>query len=582
MSNLIQRRLANPDLELPESLHPLLRRIYSHRNLKSADELELGLGNLLAPDLFSGLEAATALLLEALQQQKRILIVSDFDTDGATSCVVAIQALRGFGCTQVDYIVPNRFEYGYGLTPEIVELAKKRQPDLIITVDNGISSIEGVAAARQAGIAVLITDHHLPAEATPAANAIVNPNQHGCDFPSKCIAGVGVIFYVMLALRAKLRELDWFSEQGLEQPNLASLLDLVALGTVADVVALDRNNRILVDAGLKRIRGGKACAGIAALLEVARRDDRKTTASDLGFSVGPRLNAAGRLDDMSTGIECLLTDHPGSAYKLALQLDQLNSDRKQIEAGMRDQAFKYLNELSIEVEALPAALCLFDSNWHQGVVGILASRVKDKYHRPVIAFAAVSSGNGGVTELKGSARSIKGFHIRDALDAVASRNPGLISKFGGHAMAAGLSLEADRFEEFQQAFQSEAARLLDPDQLQARIFSDGLVEPEYFCLEAAAALTWAGPWGQEFPEPVFDGKFNIINHRRVGENHLKLTLSPLPAPQQTLDAIAFNVAAGLWPGDDAREIEIAYKLQINEFRGRQTVQLMVEHILAYS
>ena len=582
MSNLIRRRLANEDLELPESLHPLLRRIYRHRNLKNADELELGLGNLLAPELFSGLEAATALLLTALQQRQRILIVSDFDTDGATSCVVAMQALRGFGCMGVDYIVPNRFEYGYGLTPEIVELAKKRQPDLIITVDNGISSIEGVAAARQAGIAVLITDHHLPAEATPDANAIVNPNQHGCDFPSKCIAGVGVIFYVMLALRAKLRELDWFSERGLKPPNLASLLDLVALGTVADVVALDRNNRILVDEGLKRIRAGRACAGIAALLEVARRDARKITASDLGFSVGPRLNAAGRLDDMSTGIECLLADHPGSAYKLALQLDQLNSDRKQIEAGMRDQAFKYLNDLSIEAEELPAALCLFDPDWHQGVVGILASRVKDKYHRPVIAFAVVSDGDAGAAQLKGSARSIKGFHIRDALDAVASRNPGLISKFGGHAMAAGLSLEGDRFEEFQQAFQAEAERLIDPDLLQARIFSDGLLEPEYFCLEAAAALLWAGPWGQEFPEPLFDGRFNIINHRRVGENHLKLTLSPLAAPQQSLDAIAFNVASDKWPGADASEIEIAYRLQINEYRGQQTIQLMVEHILAYS
>ena len=284
---------------------------------------------------------------------------------------------------------------------------------------------------------------------------------------------------------------------------------------------------------------------------------------------------------MSTGIECLLADHPGSAYKLALQLDQLNTNRKQIEVGMRDQAFKYLNDLSIEVEELPAALCLFDSSWHQGVVGILASRVKEKYHRPVIAFAAVADGDAGAGQLKGSARSIKGFHIRDALDAVASRNPGLISKFGGHAMAAGLSLERDRFGEFKQAFQAEAARLLDPDLLQARIFSDGLLEPEYFCLEAAAALTWAGPWGQEFPEPVFDGKFNLINHRRVGENHLKLTLSPLQAPQQTVDAIAFNVASEHWPGADASEIEIVYRLQINEFRGQQTVQLMVEHILAY-
>lgn len=582
MSILIQRRRANPDLDLPDSLHPLLRRIYSHRNLKSAEELDLGLGNLLAPDLFSGMGAATALLVDALQRQQRILIISDFDVDGATSCVVAMQSLRGFGCTQVDYIVPNRFEYGYGLTPEIVELAKARRPHLIITVDNGISSIEGVAAARLAGIAVLITDHHLPARQTPAADAIVNPNQHGCDFPSKCIAGVGVVFYVMLALRSKLRELNWFAERGIAEPNLANLLDLVALGTVADVVPLDRNNRIFVDAGLKRIRKGRSCAGITSLLEVAKRDARKITASDLGFSVGPRLNAAGRLDDMSTGIECLLAEHRGAAYRLALQLDELNKDRKQIEAGMRDQAFEYLSELAIEPEELPAALCLFDPRWHQGVVGILASRVKEKYHRPVIAFADVSEKGDEFVELKGSARSIKGFHIRDALDAVASQNPGLISKFGGHAMAAGLSLERDKLEAFELAFQREAARLLAPDQLQATVFSDGQLEPEYFSLEAAAALTWAGPWGQEFPEPVFDGRFTIINHRRVGENHLKLTLSPTQSPQQTLDAIAFNVDSEQWPEDAVREIEIAYKLQVNEFRGNQNVQLLVEHILAYA
>jgi len=582
MSILIQRRRANPDLDLPASLHPLLRRIYSHRDLNSAEELKLGLGNLLAPDLFSGMEAATALLVKALHQQQRILIVSDFDVDGATSCVVAMQSLRAFGYSQVDYIVPNRFEYGYGLTPEIVELAKARRPDLIITVDNGISSIGGVAAARQAGITVLITDHHLPARQTPVADAIVNPNQHGCDFPSKCIAGVGVIFYVMLALRSALRRLDWFAQQGIAEPNLGRLLDLVALGTVADVVPLDRNNRILVDEGLKRIRSGRACAGITSLLEVAKRDARKITASDLGFSVGPRLNAAGRLDDMSTGIECLLAEHRGAAYKLALQLDELNKDRKQIEAGMRDQAFEYLSELAIEADKLPAALCLFDPRWHQGVVGILASRVKEKFHRPVIAFADVSEQSDESVELKGSARSIKGFHIRDALDAVASQNPGLISKFGGHAMAAGLSLDREKLGLFEQAFQQEDARLVDTDQLQARILSDGLVEPEYFSLEAAAALIWAGPWGQEFPEPVFDGKFNIINQRRVGENHLKLTLSLMQAPQQIVDAIAFNVAAEQWPVDTAREIEIAYRLQINEFRGNQTVQLLIEHILAYS
>ena len=559
-------------------MHPLLRRVYSQRNIKDAEELDLGLEKLILPELLKGINEAVQLLIDALRRQQRVLVVADFDADGATSCVVALKALRQFGFQHTDYIVPNRFDYGYGLTPEIVELAKTRNPDLIITVDNGISSMEGVAAAKSAGIKTLITDHHLPGASAPDADAIVNPNQHGCNFPSKSIAGVGVIFYVMLALRAKLRETNWFEENSIAQPKLADLLDLLALGTVADVVALDRNNRILVSEGLRRIRAGRTRPGITSLLEIAGRSSARLTASDLGFSVGPRLNAAGRLDDMSTGIECLLTDHEGTAYKLALQLDAMNKDRKQIEGDMREQAFNFLQEFSLEESDIPAALCIYDGRWHQGVVGILASRVKEKFNRPVIAFAdANDSGN----EIKGSARSIKGFHIRDALDTVASNNPGMISKFGGHAMAAGLSLEKGKLQEFTEAFQKQAGLLLDDELLQAQIFSDGVIEQNDFSMETAAELIEGGPWGQEFPEPVFDGKFKVIQQRRVGENHLKLVLALELAPQQTIDAIAFNIDKQDWPAPEMSDIEIAYRLDINEFRGNQTLQLMVEHIIAW-
>ena len=578
MSRLVKRRVANSTLNLPDSMHPLLRRVYSQRKIKHVEELELGLENLIPPERFKGIDAAIELLIDALRQQQRVLIVADFDADGATSCVVALTALRQFGYQHTDYIVPNRFDYGYGLTPEIVELAKTRNPDLIITVDNGISSIEGVAAAKSAGIKTLITDHHLPGADAPNADAIVNPNQNGCNFPSKSIAGVGVIFYVMLALRARLRETNWFEENSIAEPNLADLLDLLALGTVADVVALDRNNRILVSEGLRRIRAGRTRPGIKSLLEIAGRSITRLTASDLGFSVGPRLNAAGRLDDMSTGIECLLTDHEGAAYKLALQLDDMNKDRKQIEGDMREQAFKFLQEFSLEESDLPAALCIYDERWHQGVVGILASRVKEKFNRPVIAFA---DANDSGVEIKGSARSIKGFHIRDALDAVASRNPGMISKFGGHAMAAGLSLKKDKLQEFTRAFQKQAALLLDEELLQAHIMSDGDITHSEFSMDTAAVLIKGGPWGQEFPEPVFDGKFKVIQQRRVGKNHLKLVLAPELAPRQTIDAIAFNIDKQEWPAPEMTDIEIAYKLDINEFRGNQTLQLMVEHIIAW-
>ena len=581
MSIHVKRRVANTKLVLPDTMHPLLRRVYSQRNIHNAEELQLGLDNLIAPEQLKGIDDAVGLLLEALERQDRVLIVADFDADGATSCVVALTALRQLGFQHTDYIVPNRFDYGYGLTPEIVELAKTKTPDLIITVDNGISSVEGVAAAKAAGIKTLITDHHLPGRQTPAADAIVNPNQQGCSFPSKSIAGVGVIFYVMLALRAKLRELNWFTKYGIAQPKLADLLDLVALGTVADVVALDRNNRILVSEGLGRIRAGRTRPGINCLLQIANRNPARLTASDLGFSIGPRLNAAGRLDDMSTGIECLLTEHEGTAYKLALQLDAMNKDRKQIEGDMREQAFKFLQEFSLDNSELPAALCIYDQRWHQGVVGILASRVKEKFNRPVIAFADAQDADSDGSEIKGSARSIKGFHIRDALDAVASSNPGMISKFGGHAMAAGLSLEKENLPAFTEAFQKQAALLLDDDLLHAKVLSDGEIEKHEFSMEIAAELIEAGPWGQEFPEPVLDGKFKVIQQRRVGENHLKLVLAPDLAPTHIIDAIAFNIDSADWPSPDMTAIEIAYRLDINEFRGNQTLQLMVEHILSW-
>ena len=566
------------DLVLPESLPPLVRRIYSQRPLAALTELELTLSQLIPPARLKGIDAAVGLLEAALKEGERLLIVADFDADGATSCALALTVLRAFGCAHVDYIVPNRFEYGYGLTPEIVELAKGKNPDLIITVDNGISSIEGIESARAAGIKTLVTDHHLPGRELPAADAIVNPNQPGCEFPSKSIAGVGVIFYVMLALRSRLRDNGWFTSKGIPEPNLAEQLDLVALGTVADVVALDHNNRILVSEGIKRIRAGRARPGILSLLTLAKRNFSTLAASDLGFAVGPRLNAAGRLDDMSTGIECLLTQSEHEAHEYALELDGMNKDRRDIEAGMREQAFALVDQLAFDADDLPAGLSLFDERWHQGVVGIVASRIKERCHRPVIAFA-LADADDPESELKGSARSIPGFHIRDALDAVAAANPGLVTKFGGHAMAAGLSLSRANFDAFAQAFAAEATRVLSPELLQATIVSDGELSAEELTLGCAADLAAAGPWGQAFPEPTFHGRFKLQQQRRLGENHLKMVLSPLGDDGFLVDAIAFGVSEADWPASSATEIELAYRLNIKEFRGVRTLQLMVEHLL---
>lgn len=576
----LQRRSANSTLQFPDELPPLLQRIYKQRNIQQFEDLNLGLANLQPPDSMRGIDDAVGLLDIALQKQQRILFVADFDADGATSCALGLTALKQMGAQFVDYIVPNRFEYGYGLTPEIVELAKEREPQLLITVDNGISSIEGVEVARQAGIKVLVTDHHLAPERLPAADAIVNPNQPGCEFASKAIAGVGVIFYVMTALRSRLRENGWFQEHNLCEPNMAELLDLVALGTVADVVPLDRNNRILVSEGLKRIRAGQCRPGIQALLKVAKRDPHLLSSVDLGFGLGPRLNAAGRLDDMSEGIECLMANEESEAYRLALHLDSMNRDRRQIESEMKEQAFSALADLQLDAKNLPPALCIFDPRWHQGVVGILASQVKEKFNRPVIAFARANENDDSA--LKGSARSIKGFHIRDALDAIATRNPGLITKFGGHAMAAGLSLERSKLEEFERLFQLEAGRQLTPEQLQAVVESDGSVDVQDMNLEVAQSVKFGGPWGQEFPEPVFDDVFIVRQHRKVGENHLKMALSLPSDPQFLVDAIAFNVSESDWPEADCQKLHLVYRLDINEYRGQRTVQLLVEHILPIS
>ncbi|MDU4249292.1 single-stranded-DNA-specific exonuclease RecJ [Pseudomonas sp.] len=566
----IESRPLPPTLPDLGDLPPLLTRLYAARGVQSAAELDKGLARLIPYQQLKGVDAAVELLVDALEKGQRILYVGDFDADGATASSVGVLALRMLGAAWVDYLVPNRFEYGYGLTPEIVAVALEKRPDLLVTVDNGISSIDGVAAAKAAGLRVLVTDHHLPGPELPAADAIVNPNQPGCDFPSKAMAGVGVIFYVMLALRARLRERGWFAARGIAEPNLAELLDLVSLGSVADVVPLDANNRILVHQGLARIRAGRARPGLRALLEVAGRDCRRITSTDLGFILGPRLNAAGRLDDMSLGIELLLCEDESVARDMAVQLDQLNQDRKAIEQGMQREALAQLKELPME--EMPFGLCLFDPEWHQGVIGILASRLKERYHRPTIAFADAGDGT-----LKGSARSVPGFHIRDALDAVAARHPGLISKFGGHAMAAGLSLPQENFGAFAAAFDAEVRRQLDEEDLTGRLLSDGQLGAEEFHLELARALRQAGPWGQHFPEPLFHGIFQIVQQRVVGERHLKLVLKTECGSLQ-LDAIAFNIDREIWPNPTVRWAEVAYKLDVNEFRGNESVQLMVAHI----
>jgi len=568
---IYRRFMPEAPLEMPPGLHPVLARVYRLRHTHTASELDHSLERLIPPTRLKDVDRAVELLATALREGKRILVVADFDADGATSCALVMRALRQMGATDVRYVVPNRFEYGYGLTPEIVALASQQHPNLIITVDNGISSIEGVREAHRRGIQVLITDHHLPGTELPEADAMINPNQPGDDFPSKHLAGVGVAFYVMLALRAHLRESGWFTRQGLQEPNLARLLDLVALGTVADVVPLDHNNRVLVAQGLARINQGRACAGIKALLQVAGRRTGRLSTSDLGFCVAPRLNAAGRLEDMSLGIECLLTDDPAAAIEMAHKLDSLNRERRTIQAEMQEQADRALQTLHWEANALPKGLCLYNTAWHQGVIGIVAARIKERVHRPVIAFAPSNE-----TEIKGSARSVPGLHIRDALDAIAARHPEMLRKFGGHAMAAGLTLERRHLDAFRSAFNEEVSHHLSEDDLQGKVISDGELAPEELSLPVAELLRDAGPWGQGFPEPLFDGLFDVTTQRVVGEKHLKLGLR-LPGAVKTLDAIAFNsIHDGELPA--YKRVRAAFKLDVNEYQGYRSLQLILEHL----
>ncbi|WP_213996609.1 single-stranded-DNA-specific exonuclease RecJ [Arsukibacterium sp.] len=560
---------------IAQNLHPVLRRLYQNRGISSSSELERGAAGLLPFSALKDIDAAVQLLTNALQQQQHIVIVGDFDADGATSTAVLMAGLKAFGFKYLEYMVPNRFEYGYGLTPELAELVVAQGAELIITVDNGISAVEGVALAKKAGVKVLVTDHHLAGNTLPNADAIVNPNQPGCTFPSKALAGVGVAFYLLMALRAGLRANKYFSDKGLNEPNIAELLDLVALGTVADVVPLDTNNRILVHQGLMRIRSGNCRPGIQALIDVANRRAEKLTASDFGFSLAPRLNAAGRLDDMALGISCLLAPELGLARQYAAELDALNVERRAIEQSMQLEAQAFLSKLSFDGSNLPECLCLYRNDWHQGVIGILAGRIKEQFHRPTIVFAEGDNG-----ELKGSARSIPGLHIRDLLEEIASQYPGLIKKFGGHAMAAGLTIAAERLETFQLALSLTAKKHLTAEQLTAVIYSDGELEADCFDIGFAQLLQNAGPWGQAFPEPVFDGEFSLISQKMLAERHLKLMLQ---GPNGLLvDAIWFNADNKTWPDVNVKKVRLAYQLDINEYREQQNLQLIVRYMTALS
>jgi single-stranded-DNA-specific exonuclease len=558
---------------LSSDLHPVIDRIYRGRNIANLDDLENGLKGLTHFNVLKGMPQAAQILANAVVQNKRIIIVGDFDADGATSTSVCILALRAMGYHNVDFLVPNRFDFGYGLSVPIVDEAAKQGAEVIVTVDNGISCIDGVTHAKSLGMQVVVTDHHLPGDVLPPADAIVNPNQPGCEFPSKNLAGVGVAFYIMLALKAELQQQGHFEKAGLAPPNLASLLDIVAVGTVADVVVLDKNNRILVHQGLQRIRAGKCRPGIKALVEVANRDCAHLTSTDLGFVVGPRLNAAGRLDDMSQGIACLLEDETIQARMIAAELDALNKERREIETGMKAQAETVLEQMALDEGDMPSALVVYREDFHQGVIGIVAGRLKEKYLKPVIAFAHQDD-----EIIKGSARSIPGVHIRDVLDEVNTRYPGVIEKFGGHAMAAGLSLPVAKLQDFERAFVDIARAHMAKLDGNHALLSDGDLSSKELCLPFAHLLRQAGPFGQGFESPLFDGEFALLDQRLVGQKHLKMVLKSDGANE--VDAIAFNVDLKSWPNATVKRVHIAYRLDINVFRGQETVQLIVEQIEA--
>ena len=567
MSASIRRRQFDTAGSWPETLSPLLRRIYAGRGACSLEQALPKLAQLLPPDSLSGLADATALLARAIASHQHIVVVGDFDCDGATACAVGVRGLRLLGATRVTPAVPNRIVHGYGLSPALVEELAALEPDLLVTVDHGIACHAGIAAAKARGWQVLVTDHHLPGEQLPAADAIVNPNQRGDAFPSKMLAGVGVMFYVLLALRKQLREAGVVAP---DQPDLSVLLDLVAVGTIADLVPLDVNNRALVGAGLRRLRAGQGCAGLRALIEVSGRDAARLTAADIGFAIGPRLNAAGRLEDMALGIECLLSDDPTQAYELAQVLNGINAERRGVQQQMVDEAEAALATLDQGAEHAPIALCLYNAAWHPGVVGLVASKMKEKLHRPVIAFASAEPGG---SSLRGSARSIPGFHIRDALANVDAAHPGLMGKFGGHAMAAGLSLEQSEFTRFHEVFRQQVEAMMDPAMLHAELLSDGELEAGEFSAANAEALRNGGPWGQGYGEPLFDGVFDVLDWRVVGERHLKLSLR-MEGCRETLSAIHFG---GWHEQEPESRLRLAYRLVPDDYRGGSAIQLIVEH-----
>ncbi|MEF1216527.1 single-stranded-DNA-specific exonuclease RecJ [Photobacterium damselae] len=570
----IKRRPEADNSGFSDAIPARLKRIYASRGITHDGELERGAKGLLSYNQLHGMAQAVDLLEQALRNNQRIIIVGDFDADGATSSALSVLAFKMLGCQNVDYLVPNRFDDGYGLSPEVVDQALAKGVEVIMTVDNGVSSLSGVAYAKEKGLTVVVTDHHLPGDILPNADAIVNPNLNECGFPSKALCGVGVAFYLMLALRAQLRATDWFTQQNIPEPNLAELLDLVALGTVADVVALDGNNRILVHQGLQRIRAGRCRPGIQALIEVANRDPQKIVTSDLGFALGPRINAAGRLDDMAFGVELLLCDNIQSARRMATELDGLNQTRKEIEQGMKEEALAICERLKFSANDMPYGLVLFQKDWHQGVIGILASRIKEKFHRPVICFA-----DAGNEQIKGSCRSIPGLHMRDVLDLIDTQNPGMIAKFGGHAMAAGLTIDTKQLDAFSRAFDQAVRNELGEDELKGVLLTDGELEANEFNLDTAEMLRAGGPWGQQFPEPTFDGTFRLLHQKLVGGKHLKMMVEPLHGGS-VIDAIAFNVDLKRWPDASVQQVELVYRLDINEFRGNRSVQLMIEHLAA--